>query len=101
MTVAADHYRLDLRIGRRLSGWWLAVAVLLREIPLMILFASGPSNMVAPSWVLITEKSTGRRVGKAPAGRDPHAGQELLVAMQRDAALLSPGMFVNKWTSQH
>lgn len=101
MTVAADHYVLQLQVGRFLRGKWLILAILLREIPLMVASSSsGSSGLVAPSWVLINSRSTGQLVARVAAGREAGAGSQLLAAMQRDAGLLSANVFLDKWTER-
>ena len=98
MKVAADLYSFEVKVGRFLRGWPLTTAIVLREFLLMLITASGyPSRLVAPTWVVVRERTTQRVVGRVSAGREPDAGPELLDQVEFDAAFLSNEQFLARY----
>ena len=96
--AAADECSLRLQVGRRLRGRWLAAAVLLRGAPAALLFQSGvAADKLAPSWVIVEERTTGRILGRVAAGRDAGAGEHLLTCMQADSETMTMPEFRTSW----
>jgi hypothetical protein len=77
---AALSLRASLRRGRVLSGWPLAVAVALRELPcaLLSLGESLHVTRVAPGWVVVEDRLSGEVLRRIPVGRVAGAGEHLL-----------------------
>lgn len=98
MTLARDEFDLRLQFGRVLRGRPLALAVLLRETLLGLLFG-GLSGSLAPAWIVVAERRTRRTAFRVFAGREPNAGRELLEHLCSDADVLSPDDFLRKWRS--
>lgn len=91
MGLAAEELDVRLQVGRVLRGRWLVAAVVLRELSTL-----GELDLVAPSWVLVTDPQ-GAVVLRVPAGREPGAGPELLGYMRQDAAAKTTAAFVARW----
>jgi hypothetical protein len=106
MTTAADAYALKLRRGRFLSGWPLAAACsarnLLMSAPFVFLGDSfeGTEDIVAPSWVIVTDRRTGRRIARVAAGRDSGAGQALYDDMAAALNTMPPDDFLGLYASR-
>ncbi len=81
---AALSLRAHLRSGRVLRGWPLALAVGLRELPCAVLTAGASVQVpgVAPSWVVVEDRGSGRVLRRLPAGRAAGAGSALLGQVQ-------------------
>ena len=98
MTVtAADTFSLRVQVGRFLIGYFLGLAVALRELAFGILLQGGVPGYLAPAWVVVDD-ATGKTVLKVPAGREANAGPELLADMQRSAAFMAPDHFIERWS---
>lgn len=95
MPDASDSLDLSLQVGRILRGRALALAVLLRELPLSWL--GSDASRVAPAWVVVRDRHDGRRLLRVRAGRDLGAGEQLLTAMVKEAALLDRKTFLERW----
>ena len=92
---ACDIYSAHLQVGRLLKDPVLALVVVLRNLPLMILtlgFWDG-TNCLAPSWVVVVRSSDGAVVYSVPAGRAADAGEEELAAVQSELDTLDVADF--------
>lgn len=98
MTTTSEDLALRLRTGRILKGRLLALAVVVREAALGLAFG-GLSGGLAPSWVQVRDRHTGKSLFEVAAGREAKAGTELLAAMTADAEKLSTDDFIKKWSS--
>lgn len=99
MAVAADVLALELQVGRVLRGRLLALAVLVRELPVMLLDGFG-SQLLAPAWVVVRERSSGAEVLRVAAGREPGAGEGILRAMREEAEVLHREAFLLRWAER-
>jgi hypothetical protein len=93
---AIEDCSVRLQVGRRLRGKWLAAAVLLRNAPASTIF--GPSyDVLAPAWVVVEDRRTGRVLGRVSAGRKGGVGEHLLEIMQDDAESMTMSEFRDSW----
>jgi hypothetical protein len=60
----------------------------------------GTEEIVAPSWVIVTDRRTGRRTAKVPAGRDAGAGQALYDDMTAALNTMPPKDFLRLHSSR-
>ena len=65
-------------------GRLLALAVLVRELPLVYL--SPGTSRVAPAWVVVRDRQQGYELLRVRAGRELGAGELILAAMSTEAA---------------
>ncbi len=93
---AAEVSYLELKVGRVLHGWLLAVAVLLRDIPFRLLDGYG-LLLVAPAWILVKDRGTAQTLFTVSAGRDPGAGEYILAEMTRDAQVMTLKELTSRW----
>jgi hypothetical protein len=97
--VAAEAWSLGLQVGRRLRGRWLALAVLLRKVPSALLLQTGlDTDSLAPAWVVVEDRATGRAVGRVGCGRMVGAAERLLASMQTDAETMDTDEFRARWS---
>jgi hypothetical protein len=96
--VAAEAWSLRLQVGRRLRGNWLALAVLLRKVPLALLQTGLDTDSLAPAWVVVEDRATGRTVGRVGCGRMVGAAERLLASMQTDAETMDTDEFRARWS---
>lgn len=68
----------------------------LRNLAFSFVISSYEDDLVAPAWVVVQDRRTGKRVGRAAAGREAFAADALLAAMQYDSAFLGPEQFVSR-----
>lgn len=95
---AAEDFSAHLQVGRWLKDPLLAIVVVLRNLPLMILtvgFWDG-QDLLAPAWVVVLRKTDGAVVYKIPAGRSADAGEEKLEAVQADLESLDVQEFLDR-----
>ena len=93
---ASEDLTLELQVGRVLRGRLLALAVLLRQLPSMLLDGFG-SGHVAPAWVVVRERVNGEEVLRVSAGREPGAGELILSTMRQEAGAMDRDSFVARW----
>lgn len=86
---------LRLQVGRMLHGRLLALAVVLRALPLTLL--GGDDDAVAPAWVVVDDKATGETLWRVSAGRGFGAGEHLLEAMEADLSQMTETEFQEEW----
>lgn len=98
MPSTRDIYSLRIQVGRFLCGRDLAVAVFMREV-LLGLLSGGMSGLLAPAWVVVTNRHTGQEEFRVGAGREANAAPDLLAHMEQDAEVLSLVEFIAKWKS--
>ena len=96
MVTAGDLYELRLQRGRILKGMPLAVACAFRNLAFSFLLSSYEDGLVAPAWVVVQDRGTGKRIGRVSMGREAFAADALLAVMQYDAAFLGPEQFVHR-----
>ena len=77
-----------------LRGRVLVAAVVLRELATLPL--GGPLELVAPSWVIVTDRK-GVVVLRVPAGREPGVGLDLFEFMRQDARARTTSAFLARW----
>lgn len=102
---AAQMYEARLQVGRRLTGWSLAVVVALRNLGRNTLSAAtlgalggvDVTTWLAPSWVVVTCRDTGEEVARLPAGRDAGAGEALMAELKRSLSEMSVDDFRLRW----
>jgi len=87
---------LRLQVGRRLLGRRLTLAVLLRNLPL-VLTGGMESEYVAPAWVVVSDRPSGDVVGVVRAGRAAGAGEEILQQMLVDAGHMALPELLTHW----
>ncbi len=92
VATASEDLDLTLQVGRVLRGRPLALAVLLRELPLYLLDGSG--SRAAPAWVVVRERRSGVEVLRVSAGREVGAGELILETMSREAGELDRETFL-------
>lgn len=101
MEERADRaFDVRLQVGRRLRNPVLGVAVLLRNVGLAVLtYGVGglPTELLAPAWVVITDKAGGKELGRLAAGRVVGAGEELLADVRADLAALDVPEFSERY----
>ncbi len=93
---AADVFSAHLQVGRWLKDPLLAIVVVLRNLPLVIVtlgFWDG-TGLLAPAWVVVLRRADGTVVRKIPAGRAEGAGEEELAAVQADLQSLDVHAFL-------
>lgn len=95
--TAGDAFVLRIQRGRLLRGWALALACALRNLVTDLSVGGWGNDDVAPSWVVVTDRRTGARVGRVSAGREPGAVDALFTAMEYDAAFLAPLQFIERY----
>ena len=78
-----------------MKGRPLAVACAFRNLAFNFLLSSYEDDLVAPAWVVVQDRGTGKRIGRVAAGREAFAA-DALRRMQYDAAFLGPEQFVNR-----
>jgi hypothetical protein len=70
--------------------------VLLRNAPAALIF--GPDfDALAPAWVVVEDRTTGRVLGRVSAGRGAGVGEHLLATMLADAQTLTMSGFRDRW----
>ena len=78
-----------------MKGRPLAVACAFRNLAFNFLLSSYEDDLVAPAWVVVQDRGTGKRIGRVSVGREAFAA-DALRRMQYDAAFLGPEQFVNR-----
>ena len=86
---------LKLQIGRVLRGRLLALAVLVRDLPLVYMGAG--TSRVAPAWVVVRDRQHGNEILRVRAGRELGAGESILAAMRKEAAEMDRETFLARW----
>ena len=71
------------------------MACAFRNLAFNFLLSSYEDDLVAPAWVVVQDRGTGKRIGRVAAGREAFAA-DALRRMQYDAAFLGPEQFVNR-----
>jgi len=99
VVTTADAFNFELQVGRVLHGRLLGLAVLLRELPLLLLDGWG-SQAGAPEWVVVRDQGDGSQVLCVGAGREYGAGEGLLDVMRREAAVMDRDVFITRWAAR-
>ena len=92
---AYDSLDLSLQVGRVLRGRALALAVLLRELPLAPFGAD--ASRAAPAWIVVRDRQDGPKVLRVRAGRQLGAGERILAAMVEESAEMDRETFLARW----
>ena len=71
------------------------MACAFRNLAFNFLLSSYEDDLVAPAWVVVQDRGTGKRIGRVAAGREAFAA-DAPRRMQYDAAFLGPEQFVNR-----
>ncbi len=95
MASASESLDLTLQVGQVLRGRLLALAVLLRELPLV--YFSTADSRVAPAWIVVRDRQDGTEVLRVRAGRELGAGELILSAMSREAGQMDRETFLERW----
>lgn len=93
---AADVFSAHLQVGRWLKDPLLAIVVVLRNLPLMIVtfgFWDG-MDFLAPAWVVVVRKADGAVVYRIASGRAEGAGETDLAAVLADLQSLDVQEFL-------
>lgn len=103
MPTANEQYDVRLKQGRLLRGWPLAWLCAVRNTAIGVLDGFGDpydAQLTAPTWVVVTEQQSGRRVARVSAGRDPATIAALLRAVQDAAESLTPEEFLDRYAAR-
>ena len=95
VTSASETLDLTLQVGRVLRGRLLALAVVVRELPLVYL--NPGTSRVAPAWVVVRDRQHGNELLRVRAGRELGAGESILAAMSTEAAEMDRETFLARW----
>lgn len=95
--AAEDVLEARLQVGRFLRGPLLTLAVALRVLFWSLVTAEWAGDWVAPAWVVVSLRGSGKEVGRIPAGRDDGAGEHLLAAVQASLAEKTLAEFLQAW----
>ncbi len=68
----------------------------MRNLAFSLIIPSIEDEWVAPAWVVVRDRRTGAVVGRAAAGREASAADELLAAMEYDSAFIGPEQFLSR-----
>lgn len=93
--TASDAFDVELKVGRLLRGRALAAAVLLRN--LVWVYLEPTTELLAPSWVVVRDRRTGKKIGSLSAGREAGVGEALLRKVQESSLRLTPAAFLELW----
>lgn len=98
---AAATIMATYRLGRFFSGSLLTSIVFVREIFRVALYAllqDDPDEvMIAPSFLFLTDRPTGRRIATLQLGRGAYAADEVRQAVERDLHSMSRSEFLAEW----
>jgi hypothetical protein len=77
--------------GRFLKGIPLALAVLVRQV-----FFEGLEDGLAPEFLYVRERNSGRKIARLSLGRDPEEAMERRAIVERDLAILDRAEFLKR-----
>ena len=97
--TAAATIMTTYRLGRVFSGMPLTMIVFGRKLvgTMIPLFDVPDPNTIAPSFLLLTELPTGRKIARLKLGRDAFVAEEVRRAVERDLHSLSREQFLEQW----
>ena len=94
--TAAATIMTTYRLGRVFSGVPLTLIVFVRQFVVTLIDGPDP-NMVAPSFLSLTDLPTGRKIARLSLGRDAFVAEEVRRAVERDLQSLSREQFLEQW----
>jgi len=97
--TAAATIMTTYRLGRVFSGLPLTMIVFVRQFVLIFipLFDGPDPNTIAPSFLLLTDLPTRRKIARLKLGRDAFVAEEVRRAVERDLQSLGRDQFLEQW----
>lgn len=98
--LAEDEFAVRLQVGRLLRGPLLAVAVLARNVVLVLVtfgFGGWDLDRLAPTWVVVYRRATLEEVGRLAGGRLAGDGERLFAEVEASLSALSVEEFLSEW----
>lgn len=95
-STAAATIKTTPRLGRIFSGLPLTAIVFVRQFVGTLIDGPDP-NMIAPSFLTLTDLSTGRKIARLSLGRDAFVAEEVRRSVERDLQSLSRDQFLEQW----
>lgn len=95
-STAAATIKTTYRLGRIFSGLTLTAIVFVRQFVVTVIDGPDP-NMVAPSFLTLTDLPTGRKIARLSLGRDAFVEEEVRRSVERDLQSLSRVQFLEQW----
>lgn len=94
--TAAATIKTTYRLGRVFSGVPLTAIVFMRQFVVTLIDGPDP-NMIAPSFLSLTDMPTGRKIARLSLGRIAFVAEEARRDVERDLQSLSRQQFLEQW----